>query len=126
MSNLFWESINTIIATTPYQMDVILTLLEKIEKQFPEQLSFIKNIGWWSTPGNIKFPLDRRCLEIVHKCTDIRRIIMGKGQNIINFTSDDFQLLRSLSKLELIEIDHIPLQSSIFLTPLKTYCSDKN
>jgi hypothetical protein len=120
--NLFWNSIVTLIATTPHQMDVMKTVLTKIEKEYPKQLLMMKNMGWWSIPGQIKFPVDRQVLEIIHKCTNVLRFIIGKGQSIINLNSDDLQLLKSLSHLELIEIDHIDMESSAFVSNFSNSC----
>jgi len=126
INELYWKSISTLIAKTPHEMDIMKTVLKKIMLEHPQQLLKLKNVGWWSEPGRVSFPIDKEIMEILHMCPNIVRLILGKGQRVLNVSKENFQLLRSLNHLELIEMDHTDLDSTTFTEPIpNTNCGNK-
>jgi hypothetical protein len=110
-SNFFWDSLQTVVAQTPVQMAQINYLLEKLEMKSVNRLTQVKNVAFWAVPVT-PFPVNGHTFNLLSTCINLRRLIIGKGQNAMLCTADDFKQLASCKNLELLEIDQTTLDSN--------------
>ena len=98
----------TVVAQTPDQMDQVNTLLLKIEAKSPNKLTQIRNVAFWAVPIK-QFPVNAQTFGLLSHCANLKRLIIGKGQNAMWCSPEDFKKLEFCKHLELLEIDQTTL-----------------
>jgi hypothetical protein len=108
------------MAQTPLQLENVNKVLTTIKKRNDCGLSLIVNVVFWGFPKpkkpniNYIYPVNSQTAELISECVNLKKLVIGKGPDVISLPIEDLQRLANCRNLELVDIDHTTLSNKAF------------